>query len=252
MRSSRMSEAVIVQNLIKKYPSLKKPPGFKQWIVSLPKMLSQKSEQPYFTALNNVSFTVKKGECLGIIGKNGAGKSTMLSLLLGTSFPSAGSVAVNGKRTPLLELGAGFHPELTGKENIILNGVLLGLTRGEVEARLDSIVAFSEIERFIEMPVRTYSSGMYLRLAFSVAIHTDPEVLLIDEILAVGDESYQKKSEQALVSLIKRGVTTVFVSHNMEAVKKICNRVITLKNGQIEFEGEPDVAIQNYMHVLGS
>lgn len=239
-------KAIEVTNATKRFPAIKNPPGFKEWILKLPLRLKKSTTQT-FTALDNVSFNVEKGECLGIIGKNGAGKSTLLSLLLGTSHPTEGLISVVGKRTPLLEMGAGFHPDLTGKENVILNGVLLGLTKDEVCGRLDEIVRFSEIEPFIDMPVRTYSNGMYLRLAFSVAIHTDPEVLLIDEVLAVGDESFQKKSEESLTRFIKGGVTTVFVSHNLDAVRKICNRAIWLHEGRIRLEGSPGKVVEEYV-----
>lgn len=243
-----MAKTIEVINLTKKFPSVRNQQGLKERIVRLPKA----QPTPYFTALKSLNFSVEKGECLGIIGKNGAGKSTLLSVLLGTSYPTEGEIKVNGKRTPLLELGAGFHPDLTGRENVVLYAVLLGLTRKEVSSRLDEIVKFSEIEQFIDMPVRTYSSGMYLRLAFSVAIHTNPEILLIDEILAVGDESFQKKSEQALVSLIKSGVTTVFVSHNLEAIKTICNRAVWLDHGEIKAEGNSKEIVERYLRVIAS
>lgn len=239
-----MPAVIEVKNLTKNFPAVKNQPGLKEWIVQLPHFFRNGN---YFTALNQVNFTVEKGECVSIIGRNGAGKSTLLSLLLGTSYPTEGEINVHGKRTPLLELGAGFHPDLTGRENILINSVLLGLTKKEALARQNEIIEFSEIEPFIDMPVRTYSWGMYLRLAFSVAIHTDPEILLIDEILAVGDESFQKKSGDALISLIKSGVTTVFVSHNLDAVKKICNRAIWLEHGQIKAEGNPQEITQRYI-----
>ncbi len=241
-----MNTVIEAKNLSKKFPSAKKPPAFKEWLLKLPGRAAGNASG-YFYALKSISFTVDKGECVGIIGKNGAGKSTLLSVMLGTSYPTEGTLAVEGKRTPLLELGAGFHPDLSGKENIVLNGVLLGLTKKEVVNRLDDIIKFSEIEEFIEMPVRTYSSGMYLRLAFSIAIHTNPEVLLIDEILAVGDESFQKKSGDALTKLIKGGVTTVFVSHNLDAVRNICSRAIWLDHGEIRASGKPDDVIRQYM-----
>lgn len=225
-------------------------PGFKEFIVNAPKFL--KNNNDLFWALKGVSFSVKKGECLGVIGRNGAGKSTLLSLLLGVARPTKGSIEVSGKKTPLLELGAGFHPDMTGTENIIINGVLLGHTEAEVRARMDEITAFSELGDFINMPIRTYSSGMLMRLAFSIAIHTSPEVLLIDEILAVGDESFQKKSGKALLDLVKGGVTTVYVSHSMEAIKKICDRVIWLEQGEIRAEGETGQVVEEYLSVFRS
>ena len=239
------NSAIQVINLTKNFPAVKnRPTGLKEWLVQLPKFTGNNH---HFTALDSINFTVQKGECVGVIGKNGAGKSTLLSLLLGTSYPTSGEIIVSGKRTPLLELGAGFQPDLTGRENILINSVLLGLTKEEAYERQHEIIEFSEIEEFIDMPVRTYSWGMYLRLAFSVAIHTDPEILLIDEILAVGDESFQKKSGEALLSLIKSGVTTVFVSHNLDAVKKIANRVLWIEHGKIKEEGNPIEITNNYI-----
>src|SRR3989338_2045564 len=244
-----MSKIIEVKHLIKKFPMIKNQRAFKEMVVNLHRF-SPKKNNEHFIALNSINFSVEKGECLGIIGKNGAGKSTLLSLLLGTSYPTEGELKVYGKRTPLLELGAGFHPDLTGRENIVLNGVLLGLTKKEVLARQEEIIQFSEISEFIDMPVRTYSAGMYMRLAFSVAICTDPEILLIDEILAVGDESFQKKSQGALIPLIKSGVTTVFVSHNLEEVKKICNRALWLDHVNIMAEGSAPEVISQYLHKI--
>ncbi|MCL5982722.1 MAG: ABC transporter ATP-binding protein [Firmicutes bacterium] len=237
------------ENLWKSFPMRRDRPGFKEFIVNAPKFLKNNNDR--FWALKGVSFSVKKGECLGVIGRNGAGKSTLLSLLLGVAQPTKGSIEVNGKKTPLLELGAGFHPDLTGIENIIINGVLIGHTEAEIRARMEAIIAFSELGEFIRMPIRTYSSGMQMRLAFAIAIHTSPEVLLIDEILAVGDESFQKKSGKALLALIKGGVTTVYVSHSMEAIKKICDRAIWLDHGEIQAEGEVAMVVEEYLKAQG-
>lgn len=245
-----MNYAVEVDNVWKEFPIHRERPGFKEFLVNLPKFV-KRSQNSSFWALRNVSFKVRKGECLGIIGKNGAGKSTLLSLILGTICPTKGSITVNQKITPLLELGAGFHPDLTGRENILINGVLLGLTKEEVMERIERIINYSEIGQFIDMPVRTYSSGMYLRLAFSVAIHTEPELLLIDEILAVGDESFQKKSGESLMQLIKGGVTTILVSHNLNSIKEICSRAIWLDNGEIRIEGDTNIVIDNYLKAAG-
>src|SRR5690242_13628779 len=164
-------------------------------------------------ALHNVSFTITKGESVGIIGKNGAGKSTLLKLIAGVSVPTEGTVTVSGRIAPLIELGAGFHPELTGRENIYLNGVILGLSEKQITAKFDEIVEFSELRKFIDIPVKHYSSGMYMRLAFSVAVFTEPNILLIDELLAVGDTNFQKKCLAKMESFKKKGVTTIFVSH---------------------------------------
>jgi len=233
------------EELWKSFPMRRDRPSLKELIVS-PRFVQ--NDRDRFWALRGVSLEVGKGECLGVIGRNGSGKSTLLSLLLGVAQPTKGRVEVVGKRTPLLELGAGFHPDLTGTENIIINGVLFGYTEAEVRARLDEIIAFAELGEFIKMPIRTYSSGMQMRLAFSVAVHTSPEVLLIDEILAVGDESFQKKSGKALQDLIKGGVTTVYVSHSMEAIKKICDRAIWLEQGEIRAEGEAGRVVEEYLN----
>lgn len=241
-----MSDIVEIKDVWKKFPMRRDRPGFKEFLVNLPKFINGNSNSNFW-AIKGVTFAVKQGECLGIIGKNGAGKSTLLSLILGTIYPTKGNINVSQKITPLLELGAGFHPDLTGRENTMINGVLLGLTRDEVTERMEEIAAFSEIGEFIDMPVRTYSSGMYLRLAFSVAIHTAPELLLIDEILSVGDEAFQKKSRDALLNLINGGVTTIFVSHQMSAIKEICHRAIWLDAGELRAEGEPEKVVQEYL-----
>jgi len=240
-----MNCVVEISDVWKRFPMRRDRPGFKEFIVNLPKFAKRNSNS-YFWALKGVSFKVEKGECLGIIGENGAGKSTLLSLILGNVFPTRGRVSVSEKITPLLELGAGFHPDLTGRENVLINGVLLGLTKNEVMEKIGDIIAFSEISDFINLPVRTYSSGMYLRLAFSVAIHMDPKLLLIDEILAVGDETFQKKSREALLRLIKGGMTTILVSHNLSAIKEICTRAIWLDEGFIKAEGEPEEVVEKY------
>lgn len=231
----------------KKYPIRKDRPGFKEFFVNLPKFMKSKDEKDcYFYALKDLTLRIKRGESVGIIGKNGAGKSTLLSLMLQTILPSKGSVKIAERVTPLLELGAGFHPDLTGRENVILNGILLGLTKEDILKKIDSIVDFSEMEEFADLPVRTYSTGMYLRLAFSVAIHTDPKILIIDEVLSVGDEGFQKKSKEAMMRLIKGGVTTVFVSHDLQAVEEICNRALLLDNGEMVVEGKPETVIREY------
>jgi lipopolysaccharide transport system ATP-binding protein len=241
-----MNTMVDIGDVWKKFPMKRERPGFKEFLVNLPKFV-KKNQDSYFWALKGINFQVQQRECLGIIGKNGSGKSTLLSLILGTIYPTKGEIKVAQKITPLLELGAGFHPDLTGRENILINGVLLGLAKDEVLDRIEDIIAFSEIHQFIDMPVRTYSSGMYLRLAFSVAIHADPKLLLIDEILAVGDESFQNKSEKALLGLIQGGATTIFVSHEMAAIRKICNRVIWLDEGEMRLAGKPEKVVEEYL-----
>jgi ABC-type polysaccharide/polyol phosphate transport system ATPase subunit len=245
-----MNSIVEIKDVWKKFPMRRDKPGFKEVLVNLPKFIGGNSH-PDFWALKGISFRIEQGESVGIIGKNGAGKSTLLSLILGTIYPTRGEINVSQHITPLLEIGAGFHPDLTGRENILINGVLLGLTKDEVMERMEDIVAFSEIKEFIDMAVRTYSSGMYLRLGFSVAIHTGPKLLLIDEILSVGDEAFRKKSKDALLHLIKGGVTTIFVSHNQSSVREICNRTIWLDGGEIKAEGEPEKVIEEYLRHSG-
>jgi len=199
-------------------------------------------------ALKNVSFKIKKGETVGVIGKNGAGKSTLLKLMAGVSSPTTGSVRITGRISPLIELGAGFHPELSGKENIFLNGVILGVEEKFLIDKFQEIVDFSEIDmKFIYTPVKYYSSGMYMRLAFAVAIFTEPDILLVDEILAVGDTAFQAKCIKRMEEFKKEGVTTLFVSHSMESVKSFCDRVIYLKEGKVEFDGDVNEGIDKYI-----
>jgi lipopolysaccharide transport system ATP-binding protein len=186
-----------------------------------------------YEALHDISFEVFKGETLGIIGKNGAGKSTILGLIAGVLKPTKGTVTVSGRISPLLELGAGFHPELTGRENIVLKGTLIGLTRADVLARMDDIVQFSELQDFIDQPIRIYSSGMVARLGFSIVASLNPEILLIDEILAVGDAEFQKKCMNRMKEFKKKGVTIVFVSHSQEQVKAICDKILWIDNHKI-------------------
>ena len=197
-------------------------------------------------ALDDVSFEIKKGETVGIVGPNGSGKSTTLALIAGVLRPQAGRVDVLGRVCPLLELGAGFHPDLTGRENIVLNGVLLGLTRREVLAKMDGIIAFSELESFLDQPVRTYSTGMIARLGFSVAVHLNPEILLIDEILSVGDLHFQAKCRGKLDEFKKQEVTIVLVSHSVGEVRRLCDRVIWLDGGRKVEEGEPQHVLLRY------
>lgn len=198
-------------------------------------------------ALKNVSFTVKKGETVGIIGGNGAGKSTILKLMAGVSQVSSGKLHIKGRIAPLIELGAGFHPDLTGMENIYLNGVILGLSEKDIDKNLEGIIAFSGLEKqFIDMPVKHYSSGMYMRLAFSVAVFTNPDILLVDEILAVGDEQFQKKCFRKMQEFKKKGTTLIYISHNMQQTLKFCDRVIYLKKGEVQFDGKPKQAIDLY------
>ena len=197
--------------------------------------------------LQNINLNIKKGETVALIGTNGSGKSTLLKLMTKIIYPTSGTVKTNGKLTSLLELGAGFHPDFTGRENIYFNASIFGLTREEINKRIDHIIEFSELEDFIDNPIRTYSSGMYMRLAFSVAINVDAEILLIDEILAVGDQHFQEKCFEKLVELKNSDKTIVIVTHSLEAVKKICNRAVWIRNGKIEMDGKPDSIIEKYL-----
>jgi lipopolysaccharide transport system ATP-binding protein len=198
-------------------------------------------------ALKDVSFTAEQGEVLGIIGRNGAGKSTLLKILSRVTAPTSGRIKVNGRVASLLEVGTGFHPELTGRENIYLNGAILGMSRREIERKFDEIVDFAEVEKFIDTPVKRYSSGMYVRLAFAVAAHLEPEILVVDEVLAVGDSEFQKKCLGKMGDVAKEGRTILFVSHNMLAVRNLCNRAIVLSNGCLDFLGATTDAINNYV-----
>ncbi len=200
-----------------------------------------------FWALKGVSFDVEQGKTIGIIGENGSGKSSMLKVMANILRPSRGSIEVDGKISALLELGAGFHPDLTGRENIFLNGSILGLSRRELEARQDGIIEFSELANFIDMPVKSYSSGMYVRLGFAVAINVDPDILLIDEILAVGDESFQRKCLNKLFDLKEAGKTIVVVSHALESVRNICDQAVWLEHGVVKAEGKAADVVDAYL-----
>jgi len=202
--------------------------------------------KPTVIALKNVSFDVKRGEVVGIIGRNGAGKSTILKLISKITFPNAGQIVVNGRIGAFIELGAGLHHELSGRENIYLYGTILGMRRREIERKFNDIVDFAEIKKFLDIPIKKYSSGMYSRLGFSVCAFCDPDILLVDEVLAVGDLNFQKKCLAKMKSFAKEK-TIVFVSHNMEAIKKICNRVIYMENGRIIKIGEPQRVIDYYI-----
>lgn len=201
-----------------------------------------------FWALDDVSFEVEKGDVVGIIGKNGAGKSTLLKILSKITKPTKGRIEINGRVASLLEVGTGFHPELTGRENIFLNGTILGMTRKEVKSKFDEIVAFSGVEKFIDTPVKHYSSGMYVRLAFAVAAHLDPEILIIDEVLAVGDIEFQKKCLGKMKDVALQGRTVLFVSHNMNAVNSLCSKCLYIKNGTTEIYDKTDIVISKYLN----
>jgi lipopolysaccharide transport system ATP-binding protein len=201
-----------------------------------------------FWALKEVSFEVKQGEVVGIIGRNGAGKSTLLRILSRITEPTTGSARINGRVASLLEVGTGFHPELTGRENIYLNGAILGMARAEIKAKFDEIVAFAEVEKFLDTPVKRYSSGMYVRLAFAVASHLEPEILIVDEVLAVGDTEFQKKCLGKMESVSRSGRTILFVSHNMSAISDLCSRALLVDKGFIVMDGAPRETTNYYLN----
>ncbi len=196
--------------------------------------------------LKNINLTIEKGESVALIGVNGSGKSTLLKLMTKIIYPTSGKITVNGKLTSLLELGAGFHQDFSGRENIYFNASIFGLSKSEIDKRIDDIIEFSELGDFIDSPVRTYSSGMYMRLAFSVAINVDAEILLIDEILAVGDQHFQDKCLNKMLELKKQGKTMVFVSHSVNSVKFLCDRAVWLNNGVVRMDGKTEEVLEQY------
>jgi lipopolysaccharide transport system ATP-binding protein len=254
-----MSDAAIkVEGLGKKY-LLRHQAGGRHRYVALRDVLAGKfkgllkrkteggtSKTEEFWALKNVSFEIKQGEAVGIIGRNGAGKSTLLKLLSRITEPSEGRIELEGRVASLLEVGTGFHPELTGRENIFLNGAILGMHRAEIKQKFDEIVAFAEVEKFLDTPVKHFSSGMYMRLAFAVAAHLEPEILVVDEVLAVGDAAFQKKCLGKMQDVSQCGRTVLFVSHNMEAISRLCARCLYLVKGEIKMAGDTRQVIKTY------
>jgi lipopolysaccharide transport system ATP-binding protein len=210
---------------------------------------SKKGSSEYVWALKDINFDVKQGEVLGIIGKNGAGKSTLLKILSRVTTPSTGKISIHGRMASLLEVGTGFHPELTGRENVFLNGAIMGMSKAEIKSKFDEIVDFSGVERYIDTPVKRYSSGMHVRLGFAVAAHLEPEILVVDEVLAVGDAEFQKKCLGKMKSVSGEGRTVLFVSHNMGAVKTLCNRGLLLENGTLTYDGNIDETVNRYLRI---
>lgn len=245
--------AIRVQGLSKYYQIYEAPKDrLKQMLVlRLQRMIGKQQKQYFreFKALNNVSFEIKKGETVGIIGRNGSGKSTLLQMICGTLFPTSGSVQTNGRIAALLELGSGFNPEFTGRENVYMNAAVLGLSKEEVDTRFDDIVTFADIGDFIEQPVKTYSSGMMVRLAFAVIAHVDADILVVDEALAVGDAFFTQKCMRFLRGFMKSG-TVLFVSHDTGAVANLCNKAILLNHGQVTKSGTPKQVIEHYLSTI--
>jgi lipopolysaccharide transport system ATP-binding protein len=246
-----MSAAMVVDNLSKQYQlgQLAHETMLREAVVGFFKspLKRIRTKKETIWALRDVSFEVKKGEVVGIIGRNGAGKSTLLKLLSKITYPTHGSVRVEGRIASLLEVGTGFHEELTGRENVYLNGSILGMKKRETDARMDDIVAFADVEKFIDTPIKRYSSGMRLRLGFAVAAHLDPDVLLVDEVLAVGDVGFQKKCLNAMESMHTGGRTVLFVSHNMSAIENLCPRTIWIDEGRVRDDGPTSEIIKTYM-----
>lgn len=247
IRGIGMREPVIsFQEVSKFYPLYHQIGGTKNLLFNLPHHLKTFRQSKQFEALRDISFEVYQGEKFGIVGYNGAGKSTTLGLIAGVLKPTRGKIVIRGRIAPLLSLGAGFHPDLTGRDNIVLNGVLMGLTRREVMRKMDEIIAFSELDEFIDSPLRIYSSGMIARLGFSVVAHLDPEILLIDEVLAVGDIRFRKKCTQKLMELKNSDVTIVLVTHSTEQLPGLCDRALWIENHHVRMIGDPYTIHQAY------
>ena len=247
MKKLENEYAIQVRNLYKSFKlNSDKPRTMKEKL-----LFSNRNKVERIEILKNINLDIKKGETVALIGTNGSGKSTLLKLMTKIIYPTKGIIKTNGKLTSLLELGAGFHPDFTGRENIYFNASIFGLTRQEIENRIDEIIEFSELGEFIDNPVRTYSSGMYMRLAFSVAINVDAEILLIDEILAVGDQHFQEKCFAKLHQLKESDKTIVIVTHSLDQVEKLCNRAIWIKDGQVQMDDVPKKVIKEYLKICG-
>jgi len=241
-----MDPSIVINQVSKKYRIGRGLPGIR----TIFKLGNSSNDEKYHWALRDLSFELQPGESLGIIGPNGAGKTTILKLLSKVTYPTKGEIFVNGRYSSLIELGAGFHPELTGRENIYLNGTILGMRRGEIRSRFDQIVDFAGIDKYLDTPVKRYSSGMYARLGFSVAVHVDPEILLVDEVLAVGDVAFRTRCYERMLKLLENGTTLIFVSHNFSAVQRVCSRCLVLYGGKLAFEGNTAEAIAEYSNIL--
>lgn len=240
-----MSDAIIkVENVSMKFNLMEeKVDSLKEFVV---KLFKGKLFYNEFIALNNISFEIKKGDIFGLVGFNGAGKSTMLKIIAGVLKPSSGKVTVNGTMAPLIEVGAGFDPELTAKENIFLNGAMLGYTREFLEEHFDSIIDFAELRKFINVPVKNFSSGMYARLGFAIATEVKPDILIVDEVLSVGDYQFQQKCNERIQKMIKLGTTVILVSHDINMIKNLCSRVIWLDHGKMKRIGNTQDVCNEY------
>ena len=246
MQENQEEDRIIVEHVYKSFNIyMDKANSLKEKLLFWNRNKKEKRE-----VLKDINLTIKNGEAVGLIGVNGSGKSTLLKLMTKIIYPNQGKITTNGKLTSLLELGAGFHPDFSGRENIYFNASIFGLTRKKIDERIDKIIEFSELGSYIDNPVRTYSSGMYMRLAFAVAINVDADILLVDEVLAVGDQHFQDKCIEKMKELKEEGKTMVFVTHSLSTVKDFCNRAIWLSNGEIKMDGEPDTVIDKYLEEI--
>jgi ABC-type polysaccharide/polyol phosphate transport system ATPase subunit len=243
-----VSTRIHFENVVQRYRVIRERPDSLR--EAFTKVFRHNSGVRDFEALTGISFAVQDGEILGLIGRNGSGKSTALKLIAGVFEPTSGKVEIVGKVAPMIELGAGFHPDLTGRENIVINGLILGFSREEIRTKEQAIIDFAELGDFIDSPVKQYSSGMFMRLAFSIATEIDPEILLIDEILSVGDAEFQEKCEARIRDFRRRGKTIVFVSHSSASVRAICDRAILLDHGKILADGSPNQVIERYENLV--
>lgn len=246
MQENQEEDRIIVEHVYKSFNIyMDKANSLKEKLLFWNRNKKEKRE-----VLKDINLTIKNGEAVGLIGVNGSGKSTLLKLMTKIIYPNQGKITTNGKLTSLLELGAGFHPDFSGRENIYFNASIFGLTRKKIDERIDKIIEFSELGSYIDNPVRTYSSGMYMRLAFAVAINVDADILLVDEVLAVGDQHFQDKCIAKMKELKEEGKTMVFVTHSLSTVKDFCNRAVWLSNGEIKMDGEPDTVIDKYLEEI--
>lgn len=246
MQKNKKENRIVVENVYKSFNIyMDKANSLKEKLLFWNRNKKEKRE-----VLKNINLTIKDGEAVALIGVNGSGKSTLLKLMTKIIYPNSGKITTYGKLTSLLELGAGFHPDFTGRENIYFNASIFGLTRSEIDSRLEKIIEFSELGSYIDNPVRTYSSGMYMRLAFAIAINVDADILLVDEVLAVGDQHFQDKCIAKMKELKSEGKTMVFVTHSLGTVKEFCNRAVWLKDGEIKIDGNPDEVIEKYLEEI--
>ena len=246
MQENQEEDRIIVEHVYKSFNIyMDKANSLKEKLLFWNRNKKEKRE-----VLKDINLTIKNGEAVGLIGVNGSGKSTLLKLMTKIIYPNQGKITTNGKLTSLLELGAGFHPDFSGRENIYFNASIFGLTRKKIDERIDKIIEFSELGSYIDNPVRTYSSGMYMRLAFAVAINVDADILLVDEVLAVGDQHFQDKCIAKMKELKEEGKTMVFVTYSLSTVKDFCNRAVWLSNGEIKMDGEPDTVIDKYLEEI--